>query len=69
MEKRLHFVKWAIVCSDKKKGGLGVKNLFILIGPFSVSGVGAMRLRGSPYGSLLLVGSLERKEEGGVPMK
>ncbi|RVW61029.1 hypothetical protein CK203_045822 [Vitis vinifera] len=33
------------------------------------SGVGAMRLKGSPCGSLLLVGSLGRKEEGGVPMK
>ena len=69
MEKRPPLVKWAIVCSNKKNGGLSVKNLSILIGPFFVSGVGAMRLRGSPCGSLLLVGSLERKEEGGVPVK
>ena len=30
LEKRPHLVKWAIVCLDKKKGGLGVRNLSIL---------------------------------------
>ncbi|RVW46482.1 ADP-ribosylation factor [Vitis vinifera] len=30
LEKRPHLVKWAIVCSDKKKGGLGIRNLSIL---------------------------------------
>ena len=30
MEKRPHLVKWAIVCSNKKNGGLSVKNLSIL---------------------------------------
>ena len=32
MEKRPHLVKWAIVCSDKRKDGLGVRNLSILNG-------------------------------------
>ena len=27
MEKKLHLVKWTIVCSDKRKGGLGVRCL------------------------------------------
>ena len=30
LEKKLHLVKWTIVCSDKKKGSLGVKSLSIL---------------------------------------
>ena len=30
MEKRPHLAKWVIVCLDKKKGGLGVRNLSIL---------------------------------------
>ena len=30
MEKRPHLVKWAVVCSHKKKGGLGIRNLSIL---------------------------------------
>ena len=30
LEKKLHLVKWAIVCSNKKKSGLGVKSLSIL---------------------------------------
>ena len=30
MEKRPHLVKWVVVCSDKKKGGLGIRNLSIL---------------------------------------
>lgn len=27
MEQKPHLVKWAIVCSDKRKSGLGVRNL------------------------------------------
>ena len=30
MEKKPHLVKWEIVCSDKRKGGLGVRNLYNL---------------------------------------
>ena len=26
LEKKPHLVKWAIVCTEKKKGGLGVRN-------------------------------------------
>ena len=32
LEKRSHLVKWAIVCSNKRKDGLGVRNLSILNG-------------------------------------
>ena len=28
--KRLHLVSWKVVCTDKRKGGLGVKSLTIL---------------------------------------
>ena len=27
LEKKPHLVKWSIVCSDKKRGGLGVRCL------------------------------------------
>ena len=30
LEKRPHLVKWVVVCSHKKKGGLGIRNLSIL---------------------------------------
>ena len=30
LEKRPHFVKWAVVCTHKKIGGLGIRNLSIL---------------------------------------
>ncbi|RVW15967.1 mRNA-capping enzyme [Vitis vinifera] len=30
LEKRPHLVKWTVVCSHKKKGGLGIRNLSIL---------------------------------------
>ncbi|KAL6331568.1 hypothetical protein AAG906_011508 [Vitis piasezkii] len=30
LEKRPHLVKWVVVCSYKKKGGLGIRNLSIL---------------------------------------
>ncbi|RVW23505.1 Transposon TX1 uncharacterized 149 kDa protein [Vitis vinifera] len=30
LEKRLHLVKWAVVCTHKKMGGLGFRNLSIL---------------------------------------
>ena len=39
------------------------------IGHFCANGVGALQLKRSPCESLLLVGSLGRKEEVGVPVK
>ena len=30
MEKKSHLVRWLTVCLDKRKGGLGVKNLAML---------------------------------------
>ena len=30
LEKRPNLVKWVVVCSHKKKGGLGIRNLSIL---------------------------------------
>ena len=39
------------------------------IGPFYVSGVGALRLKGSLFGSLLLVGSLQKKVDDGIPVR
>ena len=62
LEKRPHLVKWAVVCSDKKNGLLfvqikrmvdwGLEIFLSSIGPFCAKGVGTMRLKGSPYGSL-----------------
>ena len=52
LEKRPYLVKWAVVCSHKKKGGLGIRNLSILNRPFCANGVGALRLKGGLFGSL-----------------
>ena len=30
MERKSHLVDWSIVCLDKRKGGLGVRNLALL---------------------------------------
>ena len=30
LERKPHLVEWSIVCSDKRKGGLGVRNLALL---------------------------------------
>ena len=27
LEKKIHLIKWGVVCSDKGKGGLGIRNL------------------------------------------
>ncbi|RVW23965.1 hypothetical protein CK203_092088 [Vitis vinifera] len=66
LEKRPHLVKWAVVCSHKKKGGLGLEIFLLSIGPFCANGVSVLQLKGIPIGSLKLVGSLGKKEEGGV---
>ncbi|RVW47602.1 Transposon TX1 uncharacterized 149 kDa protein [Vitis vinifera] len=44
----------------------GLEIFLFSIGPFCANGVGALRLKGSPFGSLLLVGSLGKKVEGGI---
>ena len=69
LEKRPYLVKWVVVCSHKKKGGLGIRIFLSSIGPFCANGVGALQLKGSPFGSLLLVGSLGKKVEGGIPVR
>lgn len=31
LEKKLHLVKWSIICTNKREGGLGFRRLSILI--------------------------------------
>ena len=69
MERKPHLAKWDIVCSDKRNSGLGVRRFLLSIGPFYVSGTGALRMKARLFGSMLLVGSLGRKKGGGVPGK
>ena len=52
LEKRPHLVKWVVVCSHKKKGGLGIRIFLSSIGPFCANGVSTLQLKGSPFGSL-----------------
>ncbi|RVW33526.1 Vesicle-associated membrane protein 727 [Vitis vinifera] len=66
LEKRPHLVKWAVVCTHKKMGGLGIRNLSILNRALLCNGVGVMRLKETHIGSLLLVRSMGLKEEGGA---
>ena len=30
MERKVHLVKWEVVCADKEKGGLGIRKLALL---------------------------------------
>ena len=66
MEKRPHLVKWVVVCTHKKMGGLGIRNLSILNRASCANGVGILRLKETHIGSLLLVRSIGLKEEGGA---
>ncbi|RVW19551.1 putative ribonuclease H protein [Vitis vinifera] len=65
LEKRPHLVKWDVVCSHKKKAVWGLEIFLFSIGPYCVNGVGGLRLKESPFGSLLSVGSMGKKVEGG----
>ena len=67
LEKRPHLVKWFVLI--KRRAVWGLEIFLFSIGPFCVNGVGALRLKGSPFGSLLLVGSLEKKVEGEIPVR
>ena len=44
----------------------GLEIFLLSIGPFCANGVSVLQLKGIPIGSLKLVGSLGKKEEGGV---
>ena len=50
-----------IVCSNKRKGGLGVSVFQHLTRLFSVNGIGVSMKEG-PFGSKLLVGSMGKKK-------
>ena len=30
MDRKIHLINWGTVCSSKKKGGLGIRSLFIM---------------------------------------
>ena len=59
LEKRPHLVKWFVLI--KRRAVWGLEIFLFSIGPFCANGVGALRLKGSLFGSLLLVGSLGRR--------
>ena len=59
LEWKTHLVKWAVVFSDKSKGGLGVKCLSTLNRVLLCNEVGTSWKKGGLFGSKLLVGSLE----------
>ncbi|RVX13643.1 Transposon TX1 uncharacterized 149 kDa protein [Vitis vinifera] len=65
LEKRPHLVKWDVVHSHKMKGGLGIRNFSILNRALLCKWSDALRLKESPFGSLLSVGSTGKKVEGG----
>ena len=59
---------WSIICSDKRKGGLGVRNLALLNKASYVSGVGVLRWRGKLCEGKLFVRSKGKKRAVGGPM-
>ena len=59
LDKKLHLVRWEIVCKDKSSGGLGVKNLFCLIRLYSLSGVEGLPRGG---GLMQMVFKLHKKK-------
>ncbi|RVW28984.1 DNA-repair protein XRCC1 [Vitis vinifera] len=66
LEKKPHLVKWVVVYTHKKMGGLGIRNLSILNRASCANGVGILRLKETHIGSLLLVRSMGLKEEDGA---
>ena len=67
LDQRPHLVRWATLCLDKRKWGLGAKSLSILnsLPPFA-NGVGALRMREGFYGTKELGGNIGKNEEGGI---
>ena len=64
MANKPHLVNWSIVCLDKWKGGLGIRNLSIfnkdLLGKWSWR----FMSEGHPFQKQIIVGKY-RQEEGG----
>ncbi|RVW54461.1 putative ribonuclease H protein [Vitis vinifera] len=65
LEKRPHLVKWDVVCSHKMKGGLGIRNFSILNRALLCKWSWRFAAERESFGSLLSVGSMGKKEEGG----
>ncbi|RVW51699.1 Protein S-acyltransferase 10 [Vitis vinifera] len=51
LERKLHLVRWDLVCLEKCNGGLGVKSLSILNKALCVNGVGDLLLRERLFGT------------------
>ncbi|RVW88462.1 putative ribonuclease H protein [Vitis vinifera] len=54
LEKRPHLVKWAVVCSHKKKGGLGIRNLSTLNRAFLCKWSWHFAVEGDSYWKLII---------------
>ena len=67
LEQKPHLVKWAVVCSNKRRGGLGIGCFSFLNRAFLLSGVGALQMKAGLFGSKLSVESMGYKKGGGVP--
>ena len=50
LEWESHLVRWAVVCLDKRKGGLELSIFLPLIRLSLASGVGILQMRGGPFG-------------------
>lgn len=57
-----YLVWWVIVCSNKRKGSLGVSVFQHLTRLFSVNGIGVSMKEEGPFGRKLLVGSMGKKK-------
>ena len=60
--KKISLVKWATVCTDKRKGGIGIKRRLC-----SANGVGGSPTIGKRSGGGLLVVNLANLLEDGIP--
>ena len=63
--KRPHLVKWNLVCLEKRKDGLGVRNL-ALINKALLSGISALPLKERLFGSKSSVTNMVKKRGDGA---
>ena len=55
LDSKPYLVKWDTVCSDRRRGALGVRCLHSLNKASFVSGIGALLQKGRPFGDKAFV--------------
>ena len=50
MERKVHLIKWEVVCAQKEKGGLGIRKIVLLNKALLENGYGDLSLKRTIFG-------------------